>query len=132
MIGVFMLLSYMLQLQIRMKLTVRMLPVIIILLIILKTMTIMLIIRMMMMMMIIMITWTFAGHQRASYRTYRDVKHTDRKLLIKSTILDGQTLDLSSPRMSYKPKRGFMEREGFGILRKNYQDRENRPRLVPL
>ena len=38
----------MLQLQIRMKLTVRMLPVIIILLIILKTMTIMLIIRMMM------------------------------------------------------------------------------------
>ena len=94
MIGVFMLPAYMLQLQIRMKLTVRMLPVIIILLIILKTMTIMLIIRMIMM---IMITWTFARHQRASYRTYRDVKHTDRKLLIKSTILDGQTLDLSYP-----------------------------------
>ena len=116
MIGVFMLLSYMLQLQIRMKLTVRMLPVIIILLIILKTMTIMLIIRMMMM---IMITWTFAGHQRASYRTYRDVKHTDRKLLIKSTILDGQTLDLSSPRMSYKQKREIVKKVGFGILRKN-------------
>ena len=98
-----------------MKLTVRMLPVIIILLIILKTMTIMLIIRMMM----IMITWTFAGHQRASYRTYRDVKHTDRKLLIKSTILDGQTLDLSSPRMSYKQKREIVKKSGFGILRKN-------------
>ena len=68
-----------------------MLPVIIILLIILKTMTITLIIRM-------MITWTFAGHELASYRTYRDVKHTDRKPLIKSTILDGQTLDLSYPR----------------------------------
>ena len=47
----------MLQLQIRMKLTVRMLPVIIILLIILKTMTIMLIIGMMMMMTMMNNQW---------------------------------------------------------------------------
>ena len=38
------------------------------------------------------------ANQPASHETYSDVKHTDRKLLIKSTILDGQTLDLSSPR----------------------------------
>ena len=38
------------------------------------------------------------ANQPASHETYSDVKHTDRKLLIKSTILDGQTLDLSYPR----------------------------------
>ena len=64
-------------------------------------------------------SWTFAGHELASYRIYRDVKHTVRKLLIRSTILDGQTLDLSSPRMSYKRKTDFMEKSDFRILRKN-------------
>ena len=39
-------------------------------------------------------TWTFAGHQSPSYQTYSDVKHTSRKPTIKSTILEGQMLDL--------------------------------------
>ena len=44
------------------------------------------------------LSWTFAGHELTSYRTYRDVKHTVRKLLMRSPILDGQTCDLSFPR----------------------------------
>ena len=40
-------------------------------------------------------TWTFAGHQPASYQTYSDVKHIVGKPVMKSTVLDGQTLDLS-------------------------------------
>ena len=63
--------------------------------------------------------WTFARHQSPSYQTYSDVKHTSRKPAIKSTILEGQTLDLSLPGYVYKQKTDFMKKSDFGILRKN-------------
>ena len=47
-------------------------------------------------------TWTFAEHQSPSYQTYSDVKPTVRKPSKKSTILEGQTLDLSFPGHVYK------------------------------
>ena len=39
-------------------------------------------------------TWTFGGLQPSCYETYSDVKPTVRKPVIKSTILEGQSLDL--------------------------------------
>ena len=56
---------------------------------------------------------TFARHQWASYQTYRDVSHTNRKPMIKSTILDGQTRDLSNPGSSYKQKVFFTKSRDF-------------------
>ena len=63
-------------------------------------------------------TWTFARHQSASYQTYSDVKHTDRKPLIKSTILEGQTLDLSLPGHVYKQNTKFQKNLIFSSLAK--------------
>ena len=54
-------------------------------------------------------TWTFAGHQSPSFQTYSDAKHTNRKPPIKSTILDGQTLDLSLPGHVYTRKTKFLQ-----------------------
>ena len=62
------------------------------------------------------LTWTFAGHQSPSYQTYNDVKHTSRKPAIKSTILEGQTLDLSLPGNVYKQKTDFMKTRFFQVL----------------
>ena len=64
-------------------------------------------------------TWTFAGHQSPSYQTYSDVKHINRKPAIKSTILDGQTLDLSLPGYVYKQKTKFFENLIFSSLAKS-------------
>ena len=63
-------------------------------------------------------TWTFAGHQPSSYQTYSDVKPTSRKPSIKSTILEGQTLDLSLPGYVYKQNINFLENLIFSSLAK--------------
>ena len=63
-------------------------------------------------------TWTFAGHQSSSYQTYIDVKHTNRKPAIKSTILEGQTLNLSLPGYVYKKDTTFFENLIFSSLAK--------------
>ena len=65
-------------------------------------------------------TWTFARHQSPSYQTYSDVKHTNRKPAIKSTILDGQTLDLSLPGHVYKRKTRFFGNLIFSSLAKSH------------
>lgn len=61
-------------------------------------------------------TWTFARQQSPSYQTYSDVKHTSRKPTIKSTILEGQTLDLSLPGYVYKQKTDFIKNLMFSSL----------------
>ena len=63
-------------------------------------------------------TWIFARHQPSSYQTYSDVKPTSRKPSIKSTILEGQTLDLSLPGYVYKQNIIFFENLIFSSLAK--------------
>ena len=63
-------------------------------------------------------TWTFAGHQPPSYQTYSDVKPISRKPSIKSTTLEGQTLDLSFPGHVYKQNTKFSGNSIFSSLAK--------------
>ena len=46
---------------------------------------------------------TFASYEWASHQRYQDDSGTDRKLMNKSTILEGQAAILSHPGYVYKP-----------------------------
>ena len=63
-------------------------------------------------------TWTFAGHQPSSYQTHSDIKPITRKPSIKSTTLEGQTLDLSLPGHVYKQNIEFFGNSIFSSLAK--------------
>ena len=56
-----------------------------------------------------------AGHQTSSFQTYSDVKPISRKPSIKSTTLEGQTLDLSLPGYVYKARNTFFGNSIFKL-----------------